>query len=115
MNKFSRRGFLGASAATLATSAFVGRSSVALAEDAPSGGSVSGEILSMADAPWTSAKVLHTGKLPWIDDKTWAMKMLYENDISGAHLMLLDVPPGWTGGELHYHLFHEWADRKSVV
>ncbi len=110
MTGISRRNFLGTGAATLAAgAAMAARPATAQGMDGTGSGEGPAEILSVVDAPWTSAKIIDTDKMAWEADKTWKRKLLYSNDISGSHLMLLYTPPGWRGGVLHYHLFHEWV------
>lgn len=107
MVELSRRNFLGTSAAALG--AVAARPAIGQGMDGQRSGDGPAEISSTANAPWTPAKVIHTDKMNWEHDMTWQRKLLYNNDVSGSHLMLLYIPPGWKGGILHYHLFHEWV------
>lgn len=107
MVELSRRNFLGTGAAAL--TAVATRSASDQGMDEQQSGESPAEILSATDGPWTPARVIDTDKMAWEHDMTWQRKLLYNNDVSGSHLMLLYTPPGWTGGILHYHLFHEWV------
>ena len=107
MVELSRRNFLGTGAAALAAVAARTASGQGMDGQQQNDGPV--EILSAVDAPWTAARVIHTDNMAWEHDMTWQRKLLYNNEVSGSHLMLLYVPPGWKGGILHYHLFHEWV------
>ena len=69
-------------------------------------------IMTTANAPFTSIKVLDTAAMPWsppINELGWKAKTLYGNEDTGDHLVIIWVPIGAPGGRNHYHTFHEWA------
>jgi hypothetical protein len=81
------------------------------------------EIVSSANPPWKSVRVLDSERMPWeplpsqpeIEDQSTGivreMKTLFENKETGDHLLIIQAPPGAPGGTTHYHTFHEWAYR----
>ena len=87
MVELSRRNFLGTGAAAL--TAVATRSAADQGMDEQQSGESPAEILSATDGPWTPARVIDTDKMAWEHDLTWQRKLLYNNDVSGSHLMLL--------------------------
>ena len=66
-------------------------------------------ISSSARAPYVPVRVLDTERMPWERLPIWDRKVLFENQETKDHLLIIYVPPGWPGGTAHYHTFHEWA------
>ncbi|RME68518.1 MAG: cupin domain-containing protein, partial [Alphaproteobacteria bacterium] len=54
-------------------------------------------------------RIVRPEHMAWQSSRYWDLKMLFHNEETGAHLILLAVPPGWTGALNHYHEWHEWA------
>jgi hypothetical protein len=67
------------------------------------------ETRSSARPTYSSVRVLDTERMPWERLPIWDRKVLFENAETKDHLMIIYVPPGWPGGAIHYHTFHEWA------
>ncbi|MEO0413065.1 MAG: hypothetical protein AAF221_14630 [Pseudomonadota bacterium] len=101
---FSRRSFVG-TAAGLAAAA----TSASAAADGHDAAAQTGEMLSKADGKWAPLRIVSPDDMDWKTGPKWDFKYLFQNEETGAHLILLSVPPGWEGGLNHYHDWHEWA------
>jgi len=98
----SRRTMVTTSGTTLVAAApFLGRSAHAQEEDY--------EILTSVDGNWKPLRVINTDKMPWEATSLWFKKVLFLDNKTGSHFLLLYVPTGWEGGANHYHFWHEWA------
>lgn len=109
MTMSNRRGFLRGSAMLAGAAAAGGAAGLANAgTSAPAGG---WEVKSQAGEGWTPVRVINTPAMPWGEpnERGWRFKFLYNNETTGDHLVLIDVPIGAPGGKNHYHDFHEWA------
>jgi hypothetical protein len=68
--------------------------------------------LTSATTPYVPVRILDTENMPWpppFNDRGWKAKTLFENDETGDHLVIIEVPIGAPGGRNHYHDFHEWV------
>lgn len=102
----SRRFFMsGAAGATAAAGVAAATRAAQAAKPKPN----SGEFLSKASGKWAPLRIVRPEGIEWKTSPLWDFKVLFENKETGAHLIMLSVPPGWEGGLNHYHEWHEWA------
>lgn len=71
--------------------------------------SSAGEVYSKVSGDWAPLRIVRPEGLDWQTSPNWDFKLLFQNEETGAHLIMLSVPPGWEGGLNHYHEWHEWA------
>lgn len=102
----SRRLFVGGAAGLAGAAASVGAAAAAKGNKKRAG---AGEVLSQASGEWASLRIVRPEAMDWQSGAKWDFKLLFENPETGAHLIMLSVPPGWEGGLNHYHEWHEWA------
>jgi hypothetical protein len=65
-----------------------------------------------ATAPHVPVRIIDTDMMPWPEADMvygWKVKVLFRNEQTGDHLMIVKLAIGAPGGRNHYHDFHEWA------
>lgn len=103
---FSRRNFVGAAAGLAGAAGSIGGAQAAKKSRQKS---TQGEEYSKSSGDWASLRIVRSEGLDWQTGAKWDFKLLFQNEETGAHLIVLSVPPGWEGGLAHYHEWHEWA------
>lgn len=104
---FSRRRFLGGAAGVAGITAVAGSGAAGAANR--QGNAAASVVLTEADGDWAPLRLVRPELMEWQAGAKWDLKMLFHDQETGAHLIMLTVPPGWEGGLNHYHEWHEWA------
>jgi hypothetical protein len=108
MNKKSRRNFIQQSAVIAGAATAV----PAMVNTAQAASHEAHTLLTSAKSPYVGLKIIDTDAMPWPKPEQeggWEVKVLYENEKTGDHLIIIQVGIGAPGGTNHYHTFHEWA------